>query len=223
MKRAILLAALTLLATPAAAATTFDLFGTRAEETRGIPADWRLHFAEAATPTSPAITTAPAQTQVTTTTKVQSETAIAADQVTTILMPILLAIASAAALVITTLATLAVNWIRKKSGLTDAEAESLGLKIDAQRSAALQTALTNAAGLALNKLGNELKGKVIEVHNPAIKEAVDMVLRSAPDAIAYFDLTDKPVILAQKIIAKLPQIANTTTTADDAIQAAAKI
>lgn len=86
-----------------------------------------------------------------------------------------------------------------------------GLAIERQHRDALQTALTNAAGLALNKLGNTLDGKVIDVKNVHVAAAVDYVSRAAPAALAKFGLG--PHEIAERILAKLPQVANTTTTA----------
>ena len=88
----------------------------------------------------------------------------------------------------------------------------LGVSIDDSMRASVQTAATNAAGLVLNQLGNSLQGKTITVGTPFIADAVNYVLKNAPDAVAHFGLT--PDAIAQKIIALLPQVANTTTTAN---------
>lgn len=87
----------------------------------------------------------------------------------------------------------------------------LNLSIDDSSRAALQTALTNGAGLALNKIGNSLQGRTVEVGHPAVEEALRYVLAAAPAAIARFGLS--PDQLREKIIAKMPQVANTTTAA----------
>lgn len=87
----------------------------------------------------------------------------------------------------------------------------LGISIDDSMRSSLQTAATNAAGLALNSLDNTLSGKTIDVKHPAIAEAVLYVVKNAPDAMAHFGLS--PDQIAQKILALLPQVANTTTTA----------
>lgn len=139
------------------------------------------------------------------------QTGVPVDSVYTILMPVLLAAGSAAATVVTALSVYALAWVRKKLNLTDAEAAKLGLDMDAHHRDALQTALTNAAGVALNRLGNDLKGKVVDVRNPAVLAAVDSVLKSAPDAIAYFGLDRVPGEIAEKIVGKIPQIANTAS------------
>lgn len=134
-----------------------------------------------------------------------------------VLQPILMTVGAAAASVITAViawvGTLAAAWLKKKLNLTDAEADKLGLEIDAKHREALQTALTNAAGLALNKLGNDLKGRTVDVRSEAVAGAIDTVFKSAPDAVAYFGLQNKPSLIAEKIVAKLPQVANTTAAA----------
>lgn len=105
--------------------------------------------------------------------------------------------------IVGSLITLGVGWllVLLKS--------KFNLDIDASHRDALQSALTNGAGLALNKLGNSLQGKSIEVGNPAVASAVNLVLKSAPDALAHFGIT--PQSVAEKIVAKLPQVANTVT------------
>lgn len=87
----------------------------------------------------------------------------------------------------------------------------LGLSIDDSMRASQQTAATNATGLVLNKLGNTLNGKTVDVGNVLVADAVNYVMKAAPDAIAHFGLT--PDAIAQKILALLPQVANTTITA----------
>jgi hypothetical protein len=85
----------------------------------------------------------------------------------------------------------------------------LGISIDDSMRASLQTAVTNGAGLLLNQLGNTLTGKRVTTGTPGIDDAVNYVLKAAPDAIAHFGLT--PDAIGQKILALLPQVANTTT------------
>lgn len=62
----------------------------------------------------------------------------------------------------------------------------LGISIEDSQRDALQTALTNGAGLALTKLGNTLDGRTLSTGHAAIDEAVNHVLRSAPGAVARF-------------------------------------
>jgi hypothetical protein len=79
----------------------------------------------------------------------------------------------------------------------------LGVSIDDSMRASLQTAATNAAGLVLNSLGNNLSGVVVDVKSSLIADAVNYMIKAAPDAIAHFGLT--PDLIAQKILALLPQ------------------
>jgi hypothetical protein len=83
----------------------------------------------------------------------------------------------------------------------------LGISIDDSMRSSLQTAATNAAGLVLNKVGNTLAGKSIDVKHAAIQEAVLYVVKNAPDALAHFGLS--PDQVAEKILALLPQVAST--------------
>lgn len=81
-----------------------------------------------------------------------------------------------------------------------------GLEIEARHREALQTALTNAAGLVIGK-GENLAGKLqIDVKSEAIAEAVSYVLKGAPDALAYFGVT--PDRVRQMIEAKVGIKAN---------------
>jgi cyanate permease len=83
------------------------------------------------------------------------------------------------------------------------------IKYDAAMARAVQSAAVNAAGLLLNRLGNQLQGKTIDVKHPFVADLVSYVLKAVPDAVAHFGLT--PEGIAEKIVAKLPQIANTST------------
>jgi chemotaxis protein CheY-P-specific phosphatase CheC len=128
----------------------------------------------------------------------------AQDVYTAVLQPVLMAVGVAAATVVTALAAYGVQWLRKKTGIQ-------GLELDAQHRDALQAAITNAAGLALNQLGNSLQGRTIDVGSPAVQAAVQYVVKTAPEALEHFDLSGKSQEIAEKIVAKLPQVANTTT------------
>lgn len=79
-----------------------------------------------------------------------------------------------------------------------------GLSIEGERREAIQTAVSNAAGLLLAKAEGKLDGKSVNMGNPAVNEAVSYVLKGAPQAVAYFGLT--PERIAQMIAAKLPQV-----------------
>lgn len=76
-----------------------------------------------------------------------------------------------------------------------------GIDIEARHREALQTALTNAAGLALTRLSTTFGSKTIDVKHPLIKQAVEYVNSAVPDAIRNFGLT--PEQIAEKIVAKV--------------------
>lgn len=78
------------------------------------------------------------------------------------------------------------------------------LDIEASHRDALQTALTNAAALLIQKGISATSSKVVDVGNPLVKAAIDYVQANAKDAMAYFGLSPEQV--AEKIAAKLPQI-----------------
>jgi hypothetical protein len=82
----------------------------------------------------------------------------------------------------------------------------LGISIDDSLRNALQTATTNAAGLVLNQIGNQLQGKVLDV-GVIGNEVVRYVMNNVPDATKHFGLTEERV--ANMILAKVPQVANT--------------
>lgn len=87
-------------------------------------------------------------------------------------------------------------------GLLAAAAKKwLGITIEAGLRDTLQTALTNGAGLALNKIEAATAGMKIDVKNAAVAEAVTYVMKGAPDAIAHFGLT--PERLRVMVEAKL--------------------
>jgi len=77
------------------------------------------------------------------------------------------------------------------------------LDIEANHRQAYQTALANAAGALMMRVGTD--GKVnIDVKNKAIADVTNMVIRSVPDAINYFGIS--PQSIAEKILAKIPII-----------------
>lgn len=76
-----------------------------------------------------------------------------------------------------------------------------GLQIEEQHRNAFQTALTNAAGLAIAKGKDIAAGKSVDVKNPAIADAVNYVIAAAPDALKYFGIT--PAAIAEKVTAKI--------------------
>ncbi len=110
-----------------------------------------------------------------------------------VLQPYLLALVSV-------LATAIVGW------LAELLRRKFSLDIDAAHRDALQTALTNAAGLLIGKAGSSLRGRTLDLKSVALAEAVNYVLRAVPDAIRYFGIT--PEAVAEKLQAKLPQVSS---------------
>jgi uncharacterized membrane protein len=88
----------------------------------------------------------------------------------------------------------------------------LGLSIDDSLRDSLQTAAANAAGLVVNGLGNRLSGVTIDVRSELVADAVNYVLKAAPDAVAHFCLT--PEAVAEKILALLSRVAGTAATGE---------
>lgn len=83
------------------------------------------------------------------------------------------------------------TWVKAK----------FGIDIEARHREALQAALQNGAGLVLAKVSNKVDSVTIDMRHPLVKQAVQYVMESAPDAIQNFGLS--PQQLAEKVIAKL--------------------
>lgn len=75
------------------------------------------------------------------------------------------------------------------------------IEIEANHRDALQTALTNAAGLVIAKVGSVAETVKVGTGTPALDEGVTYVLKAAPDALAYFGL--QPDAIREKLVAKL--------------------
>lgn len=101
--------------------------------------------------------------------------------------------------VVSVFATAIVGW------LAELLRRKFNLDIDAAHREALQTALTNGAGLLIGKAGSAIAGKKLDLKSAALAEAVNYVLQAVPDAIRYFGIT--PEAVAEKLQAKLPQVA----------------
>lgn len=91
------------------------------------------------------------------------------------------------------------------------------LAIEGQARDTLQSALTNAAGLLVMKLGPKLDGMKIDVKSPLVADAIITVNKLAGDAIARFGIT--PEDIGALVIAKVgvltapnPAISPTTDT-----------
>jgi hypothetical protein len=80
----------------------------------------------------------------------------------------------------------------------------LGWKIEGELRDGLQTAIHNAAGLAVARGVKAAAGAQINVRSQAVADAIAYVEKSAPDALKHFDIT--PESLREKIEAKIPQI-----------------
>jgi hypothetical protein len=97
------------------------------------------------------------------------------------------------------------GWVLTRVG------KKFGLQIENSRRDAFQTALTNATGLLIQRLGSRAASAIhLDVKSPAVASAIAYVERSAPDAIAKFGVT--PEAIAMKIEAKLGLL---TGTPDD--------
>lgn len=81
----------------------------------------------------------------------------------------------------------------------------LGIDIEARHREALQAALTNAAGLVINRAGGAARALNLPESNPLLVEGVKYVVDSAPDALKHFGITPAAAhdILAQKLEAKI--------------------
>lgn len=79
--------------------------------------------------------------------------------------------------------------------------KKFGLDIEAKHREALQTALTNAAGLLIARGDGLAAGVNFDVKNPLVAEAINYALKGAPDAMKYFGLTPERVrdMLAAKV------------------------
>jgi len=88
--------------------------------------------------------------------------------------------------------------------------KKLGISIDDSLRNALQTATTNAAGLVLNNIGNQLQGRSLDL-GVVGNDIVQYVIRNVPDAVSHFQLDQERV--KNMILAKVPQVANTTLPA----------
>lgn len=83
-----------------------------------------------------------------------------------------------------------------------------GYDIEAHHREALQTALTNAAGLVIQRGAELAAGVNIDVKNPAIRDAILYVNQAAPDAVKYFGITRESI--AEKLNAKLGVVTGPT-------------
>mgnify|MGYP007106202572 CR=1 FL=1 len=120
-----------------------------------------------------------------------AQTQVAVEGIYNVLQPYLLAVVSA-------IAAAVVGW------LAELLRRKFNLDIDAAHRDALQTALTNGAGLLIGKAGGALADKKLDLKSAALAEAVNYVLQAVPGAIRHFGIT--PEAVAEKLQAKLPQV-----------------
>lgn len=83
-----------------------------------------------------------------------------------------------------------------------------GIDIEARHREALQSALTNAAGLVIFQVEKVAGSLKIDVGDERIANGVELVLKSVPDAVAYFGVT--PATLREMLTAKIGVVAATS-------------
>lgn len=76
-----------------------------------------------------------------------------------------------------------------------------GLDVEANHREALQTALTNAAGLLLQRLGKAGLARLTPNSKEVRTVALDYVHNAVPDAVMFFELT--PADIIEKVLAKV--------------------
>jgi len=76
--------------------------------------------------------------------------------------------------------------IKKKTGV---DITTGLLAQEASHRDALQTALTNAAGAVLQKVGTQIDVTTLDVKSPAVVAAANAVVEAVPDAMERFGLT----------------------------------
>lgn len=83
--------------------------------------------------------------------------------------------------------------------------EKLGLDIEARHREAFQTALTQAAGLLISRLGSGSLASRLPIDSPAIADGVAYVQQAVPDAVARFGIESH--VIAEKLTAKIGVLA----------------
>lgn len=80
-----------------------------------------------------------------------------------------------------------------------------GMAIEAQHRAALQSALENAARLAIGHIEHKMISRPVERSNPALLAATKYVRQSVPDAVGFFKLNDDKLVdlISPKLIPKV--------------------
>lgn len=137
----------------------------------------------------------PAIAQTTVTSTAPSETTINVGQLLAPWLQILIAGAVSLVLALFGFLTKVLNDKMNLSGNASV------LAIEGHARDTLQSALTNAAGLLVMKLGPKLDGLKLDVGSPLISDAINTVNKLAGDAVARFGIT--PETVGALIIAKV--------------------
>lgn len=137
----------------------------------------------------------PAIAQTTVTSTAPSETTINVGQLLAPWLQILIAGAVSLVLALFGFLTKVLNDKMNLSGNASI------LAIEGQARDTLQSALTNAAGLLVMKLGPSLDKMTIDVKSPLVADAINTVNKLAGDSVARFGIT--PETIGALIIAKV--------------------
>lgn len=89
------------------------------------------------------------------------------------------------------------------------------IDIDAKHRDALQAALTNAAGLIINRAGGVAGAIALPKGSGQLRQGIDYVIESAPEALRHFGITPEAAgqVLAEKLEAKIGVLASTGAAA----------
>lgn len=96
-----------------------------------------------------------------------------------------------------------VAWaVNKAKGYLEAQTN---IKLDAQATALIETAVHNGVKYAQAQLSTIVKGTdlSVDVKHPVVAEAANYVITHVPEALARLGVTNQH--LSEKILAKLPQ------------------
>jgi hypothetical protein len=93
--------------------------------------------------------------------------------------------------------------------------EKLGIDIEAKHRDALQAALTNAAGLVINRAGGLAGALALPNSNPIVQQGVSYVIEATPDALRHFGITPEEArrVLTEKLEAKIGVLISTGAAA----------
>ena len=99
----------------------------------------------------------------------------------------------------TALITAAVLW------LSATIRSKLNIDIEARHREALQAALTNAAGLVINRAGGAAAALALPSRDGLLGDGVEYIVKSAPEALKHFGITPETVgaVMKEKLEAKI--------------------